>query len=509
MIRKRNIGLVLSYTNTFLNMIIGLFLSSFLLRQLGDTEYGIYQTIASFANYLVLLEFGTGTVMARNLSVCRSKGESQLQIEKNISTIWSITSILALVIAMVSVVFYFLLDSIYANSLTSEQIAVGKNIFIFITIYLLASFYVQTLNGVMLAYEDYTYSSSTSIVRMVLRAALLVILLLNIKQAIIIAIIDAVLGVFLATFGFAYATKKFKVQIGFKNFDILVLKASLPLCLAIFLQAVINQANSNVGKFVLGVSIGPEDVSLYSVSLYIYSIFASLTTIPLSLYVPQVTNDVTSGKRGRELTDSLVQPSRLIAIVGGLVLFGFIAAGRQFVDIVYGEKYSLAWVLAIILIGPMFINMTIGIVINVLDALNKRLTRSLILLISTGTNILLTIVLINCMGIIGAAVSTGACMLFQVLLLCIYYCKKIKINVFYLFCKAYKGILIYQILGAIVGFCIGTFIPNVYLSFLVSGVVYIVIALSGFLLLGKNAEEKIMIDKILSKFLKKLKFKRV
>ena len=108
--KKRNIGLALSYTNTFLNMIVGLFLSSFLLRQLGDTEYGIYQTIASFANYLVLLEFGTGTVMARNLSVCRSNGETQLQIEKNISTIWSITNILALVIAVVSVAFYFYYD---------------------------------------------------------------------------------------------------------------------------------------------------------------------------------------------------------------------------------------------------------------------------------------------------------------------------------------------------------------------------------------------------------------
>ena len=39
------------------NMITGLVLSSFLLRALGDTEYGLYQTIASFATDLVLREF--------------------------------------------------------------------------------------------------------------------------------------------------------------------------------------------------------------------------------------------------------------------------------------------------------------------------------------------------------------------------------------------------------------------------------------------------------------------
>lgn len=503
--KKRNIGLILSYTNTFLNMIIGLFLSSFLLRQLGDTEYGIYQTIASFANYLVLLEFGTGTVMARNLSICRSKGETQLQINKNISTIWSITNILAVVIAAVSVVFYFSLDSIYASSLTSEQIAIGKNIFIFITIYLLASFYVQTLNGVMLAYEDYTYSSSTSIFRIVLRTILLVVLLLNIKQAIIIAIVDAVLGVLLATFGFIYATKKFKVKIGFKNFDVLILKASLPLCLAIFLQAIINQANSNVGKFILGISIGPEDVSLYSVGLYVYNVFASLVTIPISLYVPQVTKDVVAGKIGRELTDSLIQPCRLVVLISGSVLFGFVVAGKQFVEIVYGKEYLLAWTMALIFITPLFFNMTIGIAINVLDALNKRLTSSLIMMASVVLNVILTIVLIEYVGVVGASISTGLCTLFQLFLLCIYYSKNIKIKVFYLFYKAYKGILLYQILGAAIGFVVGKFIPNVYLSFLVSGVVYVAVAFSGFLIFGKNAEEKIMINKVLGKFFKKIK----
>ena len=364
---------------------------------------------------------------------------------------------------------------------------------------------MQTLNGLILAYEDYTYSSSTSIFRIILRTLLLVVLLINIRQAIIIAIVDAVLSILLAVFGFVYAKRKFKVKINVKNFDASIFKASLPLCLAIFLQGIINQANSNVGKFILGVNVGPEVVSLYSVGLYVYNIFASISTIPLSIYVPQVTKDVAQGKRGRELTNTLVQPSRLIVIVSGSVLFGFFAAGRQFVNIVYGDEYSLAWMLAIILIAPMFINMTIEIVTNVLDAINKRLMRSLILLINTGANILLTIVLINRMGITGAAISTGACMLLQVLLLCIYYCKKIKINAFYLFYKAYKGILIYQILGAIVGFAVGKFIPNVYLSFLASGVVYVSIAFSGFLLFGKNAEEKIMINNLLGKVFKRIK----
>lgn len=497
--RKRNLGLVLSYTNTFLNMITGLFMSSFLLRQLGDTEYGVYQTIASFANYLVLLEFGTGTVMAKNLSVCRSNEDSQLQIEKNISTIWTITNILAVIIAVVSVIFYFLLSMVYSKTLTPNQIIVGKRIFIFITIYLLSSFFSQTLNGIMLAYENYTYASSVSIFRILIRTVLLSILILNWKHGVIIAIVDACLGVGLAIYGYVYATRKLKVKVNFNKFDAVVLKTSLPLCLAIFLQAIVNQANNNVGKFILGVSVGPEEVSLYSVGLYIFSIFSSLSTIPISLYVPQVTKDVTIGKRGKELTDSLVQPSRLLVIISGSVLFGFFAAGKQFVEIVYGKSYLLAWGIALMLIFPMFINMTLGIVINVLNAMNRRLSRSLILMFSTAINIFLTIVLISRIGVVGAAVATGVSMMIQVLLLCIYYSKSIGISVVYLFSHAYKGILVFQIAGAAIGYWVGRIIDGVYISFIASGIVYVVVAFGGYFLFGKNEKEKKQFAKLFKK----------
>jgi len=341
--KNRNTGIILSYTNTFLNLVCGLFLSSFLLKQLGDTNYGVYQTMASFANYLVLLEFGTGTVMTRNLLACRNKNEDKSVIDKNVSTIWSIATFLSIVIGIVSIGFYFSIETIYQNSLTPEQILDGKNIFIFITIFLLSSFLSQTLNGIPLAHENYTYTSLISIFKILLRTSLLVVLLFNFKYVIIIAIVDASINAGIAVFGYIYCKLKYKVSINFRNFDKLILKASLPMCIALFLQTIVNQANNTVGKFVLGVMTSPEDVTLYSVGLYIFSIFSSLTTIPVSMYMPQISKDVLEGKEGKELTNTLIQPCRLIVLVGGSVLFGFIAAGKPFIKLIYGEEYLLAW----------------------------------------------------------------------------------------------------------------------------------------------------------------------
>ena len=502
MLRTRKTGLVLSYMNTFLSMLCGLFLSSFLLRQLGDTDYGVYQTMSAFANYLVLLEFGTGTVLARNLSACRTKGEDELQIEKNISTIWTVTGAMSVVIFLVSVLFYCFIGKIYAGSLSAAQIVQGKRIFVFIIVFLISSFCSQTLSGLALAQEDYAFSSLMSIFKLISRTLLLAALILKFKNAMIIAAVDASLGLIIAVFTYFYCRRKFKVKINFKNFDVLVLKNSLPLCLAMFLQTVVNQSNNIVGKFILGVLSGPEDVALYSVALYIYSIFSSLSTIPVSLYMPQVTKDVLSGKEGKELTKTLVQPCRLMVLVSGVVLFGFIACGRQFIDIVYGTDYALAWLMSLLLIFPSFLNMANAVVLNVLDVKNKRLMRSWFLMITTALNIIMTVVGIKLFGIVAVAAATGIATLIQVVIMNVYYQKVIGIKVIYLFANAFKGLLPYQLLGALVGYAVGLIVENSFVSFVVSGCSFVVIAMGGFVLFGKNQDEEQLIKKYVRKVIR-------
>ena len=90
-------------------------------------------------------------------------------------------------------------------------------------------------------------------------------------------------------------------------------------------------------------------------------------------------------------------------IVGGLVLFGFIAVGRPFISVVYGKDYLEAWLIAVIIMVPMFVNMSNGIIVNVLDVLRKRHIRSICLEIAAVGNFLLTIWWIKYWGMIGAA----------------------------------------------------------------------------------------------------------
>ena len=488
--KSRARGISLSYVYTLLNIVSGIFLSAFIIRMLGKTEYGVYQTMTSFLTYLVLFEFGTGTIMTRNLALC-NKNPHDKDVISNYSTIILITIILSCLIIVTAIIFYCNLDWIYAKTLTKEQIHYGQSLFLIMAVRTVFTFLIQSLDGALLGFEQYSFGQITKIVYILLRTFLVVALLLLVPSALTIVMIDTILTIVQLLITIWFCSVKVRLHFSIRAFDKEILLQSLPLAFAMFLQSVVNMANGNVDKFVISVTLSPEDVSVYAVGMFIYTAFSSMTTIPISMYMPQVASDMKKGLREDQLLDTLVRPCRLIAIIGGCLLFGFASVGKQFISIIYGKDYLEAWSIAVVIMTPMYINMTNGILINVLDVLRKRHVRSLVLLISTALNIVLTIWWIRTWGIFGAAVATAiSTILGQIIMMNMYYQRIIKINIINLFKKAYKGILPCLILSFIITLFASNGIHNSAISLIVGGVVFCFMFLIGMSMFGADAYEK-------------------
>ena len=474
--KSRTKGLAWSYLYTVVNMISGLFLSAYLLRSLGDTEYGIYQTISSFANCLVMFEFGVGTVLTKNIVVCRSKNASREEINRNISTIWGIAIALSALICVVALGLYLSIDQIYANSMTSIQIAYAKKIFLVTLAYLLASFMFQTVRSTALGFENYAFSSKINVVRVILRTILIVSLIRFSQMSIYIACVDAFLSIVLLLFTLFFCKFKFKVSFRFRYFSVDVFRASVGLCLALFIQSIVNQVNTNADKFLIGVFLSPEVVSLYGVGMYVFSVFSTLTTIPISMYAPSIISEISVNGLREGLYGLVLKAAKTIALIGGVVFFGFVVVGQPFIKLVYGDEYIVAWSIALILMGATYLNMITGAMNNVLDALNKRMFRSLVILATTCLNIVLTIWWLPIYGIIGAAVATAGCTIVgQVLFMGVYYSRKMKINLLGIYTSVIKDIVVFQVVAMAIACLIGWRIRSVLGSFLTGGIVYVLI----------------------------------
>ena len=61
-------GIILSYINMFINVIISFVCIPIMLKLMGQSEYGLYSLVASFIGYLSVLDMGFGNAMIRFVS---------------------------------------------------------------------------------------------------------------------------------------------------------------------------------------------------------------------------------------------------------------------------------------------------------------------------------------------------------------------------------------------------------------------------------------------------------
>ena len=475
-------------------MLCGLVLSSFLLRTLGDTEYGLYQTISSFVMYLVLLQFGTGTVMARNISVCLNQSDEEDikdRVDRNYSTIWIISLILSAIMLVAGLVFYFNVGNIYSKTMNADQIEYAKNILLILLSFLIVNYLTQNISGFLLAYEEYVFSNLLNLIKILSRTIILIIVISFFRYAIFIAIVDLMLTLIVFILSIAYVQRKYKPKLSFRLFDKSVFVSSIPMCVALLLQTLTNQANSNVDKFVIGLMLNMESVALYSIVQFIFTSFSSLATVPVSMFLPEVSKNMTRGLSPREFTNTLINPCRLTVVICGSILCGFFAVGSQFISVVYGESKTETWLYTVIILIPLFVNMSNAVIINVTDIANKRLVPSLILLGSTVLNIIMTVFLINIWGIIGAAIATSISIIIgNIIVMNIYYKKVLHINIMHLYKSAYSGLLPFQIIAGIVAFFAAKFIPNQLIGMFAGGTLYLLLSFSLIYFFGLKKEER-------------------
>jgi hypothetical protein len=66
---------------------------------------------------------------------------------------------------------------------------------------------------------------------------------------------------------------------------------------------------------------------MYSSALMIYSVYNMLISVFSGVYLPQATKLVHQGATGEQLTDFIIKPGRIQAVIALAVLGGFAVAG--------------------------------------------------------------------------------------------------------------------------------------------------------------------------------------
>ena len=136
-------GVVLNYIIIGINAAVGLLYTPYMLRVMGQSEYGLFSLVASIIAYLTILDFGFGNAIVRYTAKLRAENKITEQYEM-FGMFMILFSIIGLLAFCVGLGLYFNTESLFGGSMTSEELSKAKILIIILLVNLALTFPLST-----------------------------------------------------------------------------------------------------------------------------------------------------------------------------------------------------------------------------------------------------------------------------------------------------------------------------------------------------------------------------
>lgn len=477
-INQLKAGALLSYILIGLGSVISIVYTPVMLRLLGQSEYGLYNLVASVVAYLGLFNFGFGSAYIKYFSGYKANGDADgiARLNGMFLLIFSVLGALAIVAGMILVVNT---DSVFGSELTIAELAKAKILMAILVVNMAITFPSIVFNSYVGAIENFVFQKTLLIVKTIANPLVILPVLLAGYGSVGLVVATTVLNLAIELTNIVFCFRKGKIRFKFTKFEPGLLRELFIFSSFIFLNLVVNQINWNVDRFIIGRIRGTVEVAVYSIAAQLNTYYLSLSTAMSGVYIPRVNEMIARKCSNWELSELFARLGRLQFIVLSLIVGLLLFFGLSFIQLWAGVDYSRSYYMALLLIIPVTIPLIQNLGIEIQRAKNMHKFRSWVYFFIALGNIAISIPLVKIYGGAGAAMGTSIALIVgNVLVMNWYYHKKVGLDIIY-FSKQIGRILPSLLLPAIAGYLImryvdlmkiGNFIGFAFLFIIVFGV---------------------------------------
>ena len=401
-INQLKAGAILSYVSIGLNNIVGLLYTPFMLRMLGQNEYGLYSLVASVVSYLTVLDLGFANAIVRYTAKFRAEGKIREQYELFGMFLILYTGI-GIVAFLLGLGIYFNVDRLFDTTMTVADLGKIRVMMLLMCFNLAFTFPMSIWGAIITAYEDFVFQKLVNIARIVLNPLVMVALLLLGYKAIAMMVVITSFNVLTLCINAWYCFHKIRIKVCFGRFRWGFLREISVYSLWIFLDAIVSRFYSSVGQIVLGIYRGASAVAIYALAIQLKSLFTSFSTALNSVLLPKMTALASKEGSEKEISDLFIRISRLQYFVMSFILVGFIIFGKEFITLWGGAEYVQTYYISLIILIPFSIDLISNVGITVLQAKNKLRYRSIPMIIGSVIGFILAFPFTDRFGIYGCA----------------------------------------------------------------------------------------------------------
>lgn len=454
---ERRAGVIISYVQTALSIIIALSYMPIMLGILGKHEYGLYQTVCSVIATLSILDLGfTGSYTHFYFRQKNEGGEDAVsRLNGLFITVYSVIGATAFICGT-----YLLrhLEVIFGDGLTDLEYEKAGTMMLLLSFNLLTTFVSGVFSAYIRTQERFVFSESLSLIRTVaspfVQLPLITLGFGSVGMTVARFAVNLVCDIAIVI----YALTKLRFRAVFSGSERGLFGKVFAFSSLIALNMIVDQINANIDNVILARICGTAEVAVNAVGVMICSYYTLFSTSISKVYTPKIHRLVHDGDHERNaernrLTEFFTSIGRIQFMILALVSSGFIIFGRDFITLWAGNSFKDAYAVCVLRMLPATVPLIQNVGIEIQRAQHRHYYRAFVYSGMAFANVVMTLLLAHRFGSVGAAFATGTATLFANGLIMNYiYHKKINIDVLRFWrsiLSLLKGMIVPFTLGAL------------------------------------------------------------
>ena len=487
--RQIKIGALISYFALAIDVIAGLLYTPWIIRQIGDSDYGLY-TLATSLISMFMLDFGMSAAVAKFVSHYRAKGD-QTGMDNFLGLIYKLYILVSAVISVVLVVIYFNISGIYVK-LTPSELESLRVVYIIAGFSTVVCFPFITLNGILNAHEQFAPLKLADVFNKVVSIVLTIVALLFGRGLYALVAVHAVMNLLTIVVKLFLIRKHTKIKVNFRYSDNTMLKEITGFSFWTTVKSIAQRFIFNITPTILGIVSGSATITMFGLAStlegYVYKFSEAIN----GMFMPKISRATLGQTTGEAVLPLMIKVGRIVLSVAGLLIIGIITLGQNFIQNWLGDGYQTVYICTVFLILPAIMHLPQQVANTTVVVLDKVKSSGIVFLIMAGVNVVFSFIFGYFWGEIGCCLSICVAYFVRTILMNVVFYKQLKINVFTFFRECHGKMAIGLLLTLVCGFLVGKYVlvGSGWICFLIQVAVLSVIYVGIMWLVGWNSYEK-------------------
>jgi O-antigen/teichoic acid export membrane protein len=489
---------IISYLTVAFYLVTGFLYTPLLIKTLGVSDYAIYGLTATLVGYFSL-DFGIGTAQTRYIAKLLAEG-NRAKIKDLLGITTKLFTAIDIVIVLLLIIVYFFLEDIFTG-LTVEEFARFKEVFVVTAVFIMINVPMLPVNGILIGFDRaYDLSIINALYRLISMSFLFVALWINLGLFWIV-VINVGCQALNQIIKYFYIHKIENLTVNIKAKDKVLLKYLANFSLWSTIGLLADKFFFGIIPFLLAIVSNSHEIAIFAIVISLEGYTLTISKSLNGVFLPRIAKMVVNKQSPEEVTKLMTKVGRIQLYIVGLIIFGVICFGQEFLRLWLGEGFEKSYYCLILVLLPCLFHLTQTIGEETLLATNNVKYRALTNIVGSILSVSTILVLGPSFGALAAAL--GVFLSFTVahnVIIDYFYSKRLKISMGYFLRNCHLKILPVFIVLTVCGLTCQHFLSdNTLVGFVTRGSLWAISVIICLWIFAFNKDEKSMIKSMIKR----------